>query len=66
MMLLPPRFPARHLAAFALPILLGCSPRSADPNMARWQAQAERVTIVRDDWGVATYTGRPMPMPCSA
>lgn len=31
--------------------------QSAPSEMARWQAQAERVTIVRDDWGVAHVRG---------
>ncbi len=56
-MRLTPRFPARHLAALTLPLLLSCSARTADPNVARWQAQAERVTIVRDEWGVAHVHG---------
>jgi len=30
---------------------------AADPAMARWQAEAARVTIVRDDWGIAHVHG---------
>ncbi|HEX8669999.1 MAG TPA: penicillin acylase family protein [Allosphingosinicella sp.] len=30
----------------------------ADPEMARWRAEAERVTIARDDWGIAHVRGR--------
>ena len=50
-------FLPRRLAALALPLLLGCSTKAADPNLARWSAQADRVTIVRDDWGVAHVHG---------
>src|SRR4028118_283089 len=34
------------------------SPPSLDPDLARWRAQAQRVTIVRDDWGIAHVRGR--------
>jgi len=30
----------------------------ANPDLARWQAQSERVTITRDDWGIAHVRGR--------
>ncbi|MEH3048157.1 MAG: penicillin acylase family protein [Sphingomonas adhaesiva] len=29
-----------------------------DPDMTRWQAQAARVTITRDDWGIPHIRGR--------
>jgi len=29
-----------------------------DPERARWRAQAERVTITRDDWGIAHVRGK--------
>src|SRR5215203_2286015 len=29
-----------------------------DPEPARWRAQSERVTIVRDDWGIAHVRGK--------
>jgi acyl-homoserine-lactone acylase len=29
----------------------------ADPSLVRWKAQAARVTIVRDDWGIAHVHG---------
>jgi len=47
-----------------LPLLLvlSCAPYPADhaprPDLARWERQAERVTIVRDDWGIAHVHGR--------
>ncbi|HEX8448027.1 MAG TPA: penicillin acylase family protein [Allosphingosinicella sp.] len=31
---------------------------SGNPDFARWRAQAERVTIVRDDWGIAHVRGK--------
>ncbi|HEX4736353.1 MAG TPA: penicillin acylase family protein [Allosphingosinicella sp.] len=43
-----------------LPLLLLAAPAVAQPNgdMARWRAEAARVTIVRDDWGIAHVRGR--------
>jgi len=38
-------------AAFAAPAL------AADPDLARWKAEAAGVTIVRDDWGIAHVHG---------
>jgi acyl-homoserine-lactone acylase len=32
--------------------------RSEGPDLARWRAQASRVTIVRDDWGIAHVYGK--------
>ncbi len=55
------RLPARQLAAIVLPLALalsiGCSARTTDPAVERSRARAERVTIVRDDWGVAHVHG---------
>ena len=31
---------------------------AATPEQVRWQAQAQRVTITRDDWGIAHIHGR--------
>src|SRR5688572_31187636 len=49
------RFPA-FLLAFLL--LAGCATSSPQADLARWRAQAERVTIVRDDWGIAHVRGK--------
>ncbi|HEX4422115.1 MAG TPA: penicillin acylase family protein [Kofleriaceae bacterium] len=44
--------------------LLACAPRAADrapapiPDAVRWAAEAQRVTIVRDDWGIAHVHGQ--------
>ncbi|MDX1492924.1 MAG: penicillin acylase family protein [Longimicrobiales bacterium] len=35
--------------------LIGCGP--TDPEVARWEAMAEDVTITRDDWGIAHVYG---------
>ena len=48
--------PFRALAPFLL--LLVASPASAQSESQRWQQQAERVTITRDDWGIAHIRGR--------
>ena len=47
-----------------LPLLLvlSCAPITAEraqiPEPARWEREADRVTIVRDDWGIAHVHGR--------
>jgi acyl-homoserine-lactone acylase len=41
-----------------LALALLASPASAQTEAARWRAQASRVEIVRDDWGIAHVTGR--------
>ena len=46
-------------AALSLFLLAGCATTSpAERERAEWEAQAERVTIVRDDWGIAHVRGR--------
>jgi acyl-homoserine-lactone acylase len=45
-----------------LPLLLflgacASTPRQ-DPELARWRAEAQRVTITRDDWGIAHVRGK--------
>ncbi|HEX9946055.1 MAG TPA: penicillin acylase family protein [Allosphingosinicella sp.] len=45
------------LAAFLFLGACATAP-AANPELARWRAQAERVTIVRDDWGIAHVRGR--------
>src|SRR5688572_26307527 len=49
-----------RLIALLLALLLaGCAtPDAAGGDLARWRAQAERVTIVRDDWGIAHVRGK--------
>jgi len=42
-------------------LVMSCAPRVAEPakvpDAARWDRTAERVTIVRDDWGIAHVHG---------
>src|SRR3954454_1895657 len=53
-----PSKPCRmHKARLAglLPLLLAAAP---PPELARWRAEASRVTITRDDWGIAHVHGQ--------
>jgi acyl-homoserine-lactone acylase len=43
--------------ALALPLVAWPSPATAD-GLGDWKAQAQRVTIVRDDWGIAHVRGK--------
>jgi acyl-homoserine-lactone acylase len=50
---------ANILAALALFFTLAPPAAAATPaELARWQRQAQRVTISRDDWGIAHVRGR--------
>ena len=43
----------------AVLLLAACAPKAAPPpELPRWKARAEAVTIVRDDWGIAHVHGR--------
>jgi acyl-homoserine-lactone acylase len=42
----------------ALPALLFLLTAASPPELARWKAQANDVTITRDDWGIAHVHGR--------
>ena len=44
-------------AAALLPLLFALTAASP-PQLARWKAEANRVTITRDDWGIAHVHGR--------
>ncbi len=55
------RAPARFVAALAAVLLcFGAAPARASEaaDLSRWRAQAQSVTIVRDDWGVAHVHGK--------
>src|SRR4051794_35308888 len=43
-----------------LPLLLLAAPAGSQPNneTTRWRAEATRVTITRDDWGIAHVRGK--------
>ena len=48
----------RLALAVLLFVVASCSPGEApSPDVARWEAQAARVTIVRDGWGVPHISG---------
>ncbi|MEQ9402043.1 MAG: acylase [Cyclobacteriaceae bacterium] len=39
--------------------LISCStPRSSDPEIAKWEEQAENITVIRDDFGVPHVYGK--------
>ncbi|HMI40046.1 MAG TPA: penicillin acylase family protein [Sphingomicrobium sp.] len=46
----------RHAAALLIPLLLFLTAASP-PELQRWRAEAARVEIVRDDWGIAHVSG---------
>ncbi|MDQ8754771.1 penicillin acylase family protein [Sphingosinicella sp. LHD-64] len=48
----------KFLTCLALLFALVAAPAHAQNDQARWQAQASRVTITRDDWGIAHVHGR--------
>src|SRR5688500_9905535 len=48
----------RLLLAACLFLGACASTPSATPELDRWQAQAQRVTIARDDWGIAHVRGK--------
>jgi acyl-homoserine-lactone acylase len=49
----------RFLLPAALLFAGACAtPPAANQDLARWRAQAERVTISRDDWGIAHVRGK--------
>jgi acyl-homoserine-lactone acylase len=46
------------MRAFLLPALLFLLTAASPPELARWKAQANEVTITRDDWGIAHVRGK--------
>ncbi|HEY0149835.1 MAG TPA: penicillin acylase family protein [Allosphingosinicella sp.] len=49
----------KRLLPLAFALLASCAtPHAADPERARLEAQAARVTIVRDHWGIAHIRGK--------
>ena len=52
---------ARLLCAVAMLLLAACAsaqPAAGSSDLARWRQQAEAVTIIRDNWGIAHVRGR--------
>src|SRR5215213_5465316 len=48
----------RKTSAALLAPLLFLLTAASPPELARWRSEAARVTIVRDDWGIAHVHGR--------
>src|ERR1700741_8476 len=54
----------RRLRFYTLAFLLAAAtaavafPPAEPPDTARWQRQAQQITIVRDDWGIAHVYGK--------
>jgi acyl-homoserine lactone acylase PvdQ len=57
------------VVAVAFAACSGDAKPAPDPEVARWEAQAQRISIVRDDWGIPHIHGKTdgrMRMPSSA
>jgi len=52
-----PRFIRALLFSLTLTMVACVSTEAQSPEVARWEAAAERVTITRDDWGIAHVYG---------
>ena len=48
----------KHLALLVALVLAPLAPQSGSAELEGWRRQAQNVTIVRDDWGVAHVHGR--------
>src|SRR5574338_429073 len=46
------------MRTLVLPVLLFLLTAASPPELARWKAEAQRVTITRDDWGIAHVHGK--------
>ena len=47
-----------HIAIMVLPLLVACRTTTMDSEVKKWQAQADNVTIIRDDYGVPHIYGK--------
>ena len=47
-----------RLALLALALLMPRQAASQSPDVARWERQAQNVTIIRDDWGIPHIYGK--------
>ncbi len=51
--------PMKKLVLLLALVWAACAPQPAEnPDLPRWQQQAQNVTIVRDDWGIAHVHGK--------
>ena len=48
----------KFLVLFTALIIVSCSPASDKSELTRWQEAADRVTIVRDNWGIPHIYGK--------
>jgi acyl-homoserine-lactone acylase len=46
------------MRTFALPLLFLLTAAASPDDLHRWQSEASRVTIARDDWGIAHVSGQ--------
>src|SRR3954469_21531264 len=46
-----------HRSPALLPLLVVLTAAASPPELSRWRAEASRVTITRDDWGIAHVHG---------
>ncbi|TDQ18578.1 acyl-homoserine lactone acylase PvdQ [Algoriphagus boseongensis] len=49
---------SRILLAFLVVGFFSCKPSESDPEVSKWEAQAENVEIIRDDFGVPHIYGK--------
>src|SRR4051812_14334145 len=47
-----------HRSSALLPLLFVLTAAASPPELSRWRAEASRVTITRDDWGIAHVHGK--------
>lgn len=48
----------KFLVLFTVLMITACSPATDDSEVTRWQKTADRVTIIRDNWGIAHIYGK--------
>src|SRR3954469_6134473 len=47
-----------HRSPALLPLLVVLTAAASPPELSRWRAEASRITITRDDWGIAHVHGK--------
>ncbi len=51
-------YPMKRLLTLFPFLFLACSPQSSNTDLTRWESQADRVEIIRDDFGVPHVYGK--------
>ena len=46
------------LGLFTILVIAACSPATEKTEVERWQDTADRVTVIRDDWGIPHIYGK--------